>query len=367
MDSPYHKQHKPDRETLLQRRRRRFALLTLAGLLILWGLVYGLTSGAFKEILPQKDSESPEPNSTSSKAEATVPTDSAAMHAHRAYEAFVAGLHQAERNDRRKGGNGFPSNGGTRGSANEGERFVFDPNTADSITLCRLGLPGWMARNVLKYRQAGGRFRRAQDFRRIYGMTDERYQALEPYIRIADSLATKPRAPQLLKVDLTEAEADSLARAKRPTKYSPGTLVDLNRADTTELQRIPGIGSGIAGAIVAYRQELGGYCRIGQLYEISFSGGRRLDTTQLANWFTVDPTAIRRVNLNRAGIDRLRQHPYLNFYQAKAIVEARQREGTLTNLRIFALLDEFTANDLARLEPYVCFSEQPVEGEGPSQ
>jgi hypothetical protein len=28
----------------------------------------------------------------------------------------------------------------------------FDPNTADSVTFLRLGLPPWMAKNILKYR-----------------------------------------------------------------------------------------------------------------------------------------------------------------------------------------------------------------------
>lgn len=42
-------------------------------------------------------------------------------------------------------------------------------------------------------------------------------------------------------------------------KYPEGTLVDLSEADTTELKKIPGIGSGIARMIVAYRKRLGGF------------------------------------------------------------------------------------------------------------
>lgn len=37
---------------------------------------------------------------------------------------------------------------------------------------CRLGLPGWMARNILRYRSKGGKFHKAEDFRKIYGMTE---------------------------------------------------------------------------------------------------------------------------------------------------------------------------------------------------
>ena len=62
--------------------------------------------------------------------------------------------------------------------------FDFDPNTADSATFIRIGLPHWMAHNALKYRRKGGRWRKAEDFKRLYGMTNERFALLEPYIKI---------------------------------------------------------------------------------------------------------------------------------------------------------------------------------------
>ena len=53
-------------------------------------------------------------------------------------------------------------------------------------------------------------------------------------------------------------------------KYPEGTLVDLNEADTTELKKIPGIGSGIARMIVAYRKRLGGFYDMVQLKEVNY-------------------------------------------------------------------------------------------------
>ena len=126
-------------------------------------------------------------------------------------------------------------------------------------------------------------------------------------------------------------------------------MLNLNHADTTELKKIPGVGSGIARSIVNYRQRLGGFYRIEQLQEI------HLDYRQLQAWFTIMPSEIRRINLNRVGIERLRNHPYINFYQAKALVEYRKKKGILHNLKPFALYEEFTESDLERLSHYVCF------------
>ena len=92
-----------------------------------------------------------------------------------------------------------------------------------------------------------------------------------------------------------------------------------------------------------YRQRLGGFYRIEQLQEI------HLDYRQLQAWFTVTPSEIRRINLNRVGIERLRNHPYINFYQAKALVEYRKKKGMLHNLKPFALHEEFTESDWSGL------------------
>lgn len=220
----------------------------------------------------------------------------------------------------------------------------FNPNTADSATFRQLGLPAWMARNILRYREKGGVFRRAEDFRKIYGLTEEQYTTLRPYIHIPATDSTDQR-PSLF---LADRRKDSLQQAK-PLKYEPGTRVDLNRADTTELKKIPGIGSGIARLISGYRQQLGGFYSLSQLEDID------LDYRQLADWFRIDTTAIRRIPVNRASVDRLRRHPYLNFYQAKALVEYRRKHGPLKSLKPFVLYEEFTREDLERIGHYLSF------------
>jgi hypothetical protein len=109
-----------------------------------------------------------------------------------------------------------------------------------------------------------------------------------------------------------------------PEKYPSGTLVDLNRADTTELKKIPGIGSGIARLIIGYRQRLGGFYNITQLQEI------HLDTTQLQSWFSIDTRAIHLINLNRSSIERLRHHPSGLVVTPATKVESMVCNTTLT-------------------------------------
>lgn len=271
----------------------------------------------------------------------STPNDIAEQNAARQeYEAFIASLEEKEQAPHKKQYASYE-----RKEENAPAVLApFNPNTADSVSFRRLGLPAWMARNILRYRAKGGKFRKAEDFKKIYGITEEQYATLSPYIYVAaedtarDTL--RRNVPQLYTPQPTRI-ADA--------KYPVGTVINLNRADTTELKKIPGIGSGIARLIVGYRQQLGGFYRIEQLTDI------HLDARQLHAWFEVNPADIRRINLNRTSVERLCSHPYVNFYQAKALVEYRKKKGKLTSLKPFTLYEEFTEADLERIKHYVCF------------
>ena len=132
-------------------------------------------------------------------------------------------------------------------------------------------------------------------------------------------------------------------------KYPEGTQGDVNSADTVELKKIPGIGSGIAGRIVRYRERLGGFYSLNQLEEVKHV------TPDLLKWFKLENDSIRKVEINKAGLDKLRAHPYLNFYQAKIIIEHRRKKGPIKSLSQLALYEEFAEKDLNRLSAYISF------------
>lgn len=217
----------------------------------------------------------------------------------------------------------------------------FDPNTTDSIGFLDLGLPSWMAKNILRYRAKGGKFRVPEEFKKIYGLTEEQYAILLPYIYINDASVKRDTVRLLAR----ESQRDST----KVYKYPSGTVIDLNEADTTELKKIPGIGSGIARMIVGYRRQLGGFYDIEQLKEI------QINTRELRLWLMIGKNKIQQLNLNKASIERLRAHPYINFYQAKVMVEYRKKKGSLKSLKQLALYEEFTEEDLKRISHYICF------------
>lgn len=220
----------------------------------------------------------------------------------------------------------------------------FDPNLADSIELLNLGLSSFVVHNIMKYRAKGGTFKTPESFSRIYGLSTDQFTMLKPYISISDSYMSKPVVAQNSHTFVERK--DTIARS---IKYPEGTLVDIGVADTAELKKIPGIGSGIAKAIVGYRERLGGFFSLKQLSEVDYV------TPEMMKWFVLNESPIRKININKAGLDKLRAHPYLNFYQAKVIVEHRKKRGQIKSLSQLSLYEEFTEKDLERIAVYFSF------------
>jgi len=158
------------------------------------------------------------------------------------------------------------------------ESFPFDPNTVSIDDLMRLGFSQKQARSIDNYRQSGGRFRRKEDFAKSYVVADSVYRRLEQFIQI----------PKL----------------------------DINKADSTAFDTLPGIGAYYASRMVSYRKSLGGYSFLEQLMDIPRFDQEKYD--QLKDLITVGPA--KPYPLWTLPEDSLARHPYLDRHSAHSIV-----------------------------------------------
>ena len=222
---------------------------------------------------------------------------------------------------------------------------VFDPNTADSSTLVHLGFKPWQAKNMVKYRAAGGRYRKPEDLKKLYGMTDSMFQALTPYIYIAREEVDSVAVDSLRK--------DSLPRWEEENK---DTILNLRTADTVELKMIHGIGSYRARQIVRYREQLGGFVSVEQVLEAK--GMENVDADSLLAHFWIDSVKIEAMNVNSVGVQRLSRHPYLRFEQAQAIYELRRKKIRLDSIQQLQQIECISAETLEKIAPYLNFDKK---------
>ena len=202
----------------------------------------------------------------------------------------------------RKNASHSPAVKAVRSQSRQVESFRFNPNTVSVEDLQRLGFSERQAQAIDNYRQKGGRFRRSEDFAKSYVVADSVYQRLAPFLDI----------PKL----------------------------DINRADSTALLDLPGIGPWFAGRIVAYRERLGGFSHPEQLLEIyhfdreKYDGLRDLITCQAPEPYPL-------WTLSEA---QLARHPYLTREEAHGVVLYRTHQPreacTLEGLKKAGVLSE---------------------------
>lgn len=179
-------------------------------------------------------------------------------------------------------------------------------------------------------------------------------KSYKPYHRV-DTIYLKPRYYRYSKSarkDYARDHTQSVSRDSQSTyqprhKITEGEYVVLNTADTTALMTIPGIGPYYARRIVQYGERLGGYVSVAQLHEVG-------DLPEgISKYLTIDNPSPRKLNVNSLSLEQLRKHPYLNFYQAKAILDYRRLHGPIKSLNDLRLSKDFPQAAIDRLLPYV--------------
>lgn len=223
------------------------------------------------------------------------------------------------------------------------KRCKFDPNTADSILLLQQGFKSWQVKGMLSYRRHNGVYKRKEQLKKLYGMTDSMYRKIAPYVVIDTMLFA-----QNIFTDTLDFE--------RVVKKD--TILNLNTADTTELMYIRYIGRATAVRIVMYRQRLGGFIDVEQLREIKGLSQTQIDS--IKSHFFVDTRDIVPMNFYHVSKERLTHHPYLTYKQADKLYTYHRMRHQVSSLEQLPNIyggGLFTPTDLKRLKPYFVFNE----------
>jgi competence protein ComEA len=91
--------------------------------------------------------------------------------------------------------------------------FYFDPNSLPDNGWRKLGLSAGQIRVIKNFESKGGRFYQKQDLKKIYSLSKEEYDLLEPYIRIKEQRTSNKNRNYL---------ADHTSRKDFVTHSGPG-------------------------------------------------------------------------------------------------------------------------------------------------
>ncbi len=220
------------------------------------------------------------------------------------------------------------------------ELFYFDPNTLSEEGWIKLGIREKTAKTIQNYLSKGGKFYKAEDIGKIWGLREDEIKRLIPFVRIAQNQKTNYTA------DINAKPYKNYEKPKNTITY-----VDINTADTSAFIALPGIGGKLANRIIAFRDKLGGFYKIDQVAE-TFA---LPDSTfrKIKDRLIIGNTTVKKLNINNAGIDELKAHPYIRYNIANAIIQYRTQHGqfsALSDLKKIMLITEEIYNKSA---PYL--------------
>jgi competence protein ComEA len=228
----------------------------------------------------------------------------------------------------------------------------FNPNHLNEAQWQELGMPGFMARRILNYRNKVGDFTYKAELGKIYDMPDSVFQLLYPYIQLPETRPDRYSRNQGIAASTRTAPNPNWANESRPRERFILAPFNINTADTTALKQIRGIGSKLSARIVKYRDVLGGFHSMAQMQEVYGLPPAIVDSLQkytfVPHTYTLQP-----VSLNKATADELKAHPYISSNLARAIVAYREQHGAYRQVGDVRQIKLVTPELYEKLNPYL--------------
>ncbi|MCS6795075.1 MAG: helix-hairpin-helix domain-containing protein [Raineya sp.] len=241
------------------------------------------------------------------------------------------------------------------------ELSPFDPNKISKEEWLKLGLNEKVAQRIENYRRKGGKFRKKEDLLRVYDFPEDLYQTLEPFIVIEGNVGQKkPKNQNFKKYAQKESKDFEHTFVRKDTTNKPLkdfqqkiSKFDLNKADTAQLKKLRGIGEKRAMNIIKYREKLGGFANLEQIHEVW--GLDSLAISSLKKYAYISANSWKKIAINTATVEDMKNHPYIGFRLANTIVNYRLQHGKFQNEADFAKIKAIDETTLQKLKPYLLF------------
>lgn len=131
-------------------------------------------------------------------------------------------------------------------------------------------------------------------------------------------------------------------------------LINLNEADSTMLEALPGIGERLSARIIKYRDRLGGFHDVAQLKEVY---GLQDTVLKLlaSRVFVSSNSTLKKLDVNKCNYADFRHHPYMGHAFAKSLVAFRQTHGEIRTVEDLYQLVAVKKEEIDRMKPYFSF------------
>lgn len=211
--------------------------------------------------------------------------------------------------------------------------YPFNPTFLNDYRAYVLDLPAEAVDRIAKFRNQGKWINSLKQFQAITGLEDSVMQRIEPFLKL----------PEFKKPNSSFGDK-SLSDNRNP--------IDLNTAKASELMYIRGIGPVKSKRIVEFRERIGGFAHMHQLYAVYGLDTQLVDA--IKEQFFIDQTrTIIKMQVNKASVSDLATIPGISFETARLIWLERRRVGEFTSWSQLRAIPVLQGTKFALIEVYL--------------
>lgn len=220
--------------------------------------------------------------------------------------------------------------------------YPFNPNFITDYKAYQLGISTTEYDRLRKYRAENKFVNSAVEFQKITGISDSLLAQISPYFKFPEWVS--------------KHKSKNFWKNNSPKKktLSSTEKIDINKASYEDLIEVYGIGPATANRILDFKEKLGAFVSLEQLYDIW--GLKPEVVFEIEKSFhVVEGQNFKKLNINKANMKSISDFPYFNYTLAKEIVTYRTMNNGITKIEDLTKINGFPVDKLKIIDLYLEF------------
>ncbi len=211
----------------------------------------------------------------------------------------------------------------------------FNPNSDSEEKLTKAGIYNNIAKRIVNFRNSGGKFYQKEDLLKIYGIKEDYYSKIEPYIII----------------NITNPVYKPFEKNQNQNFKTVKIKPKINEMDSTSLVNLYMIGEKLASRIAKFKEKLGGFYSLEQVKEVY--GINDETYIKLLEQINSETGKFEKIQINIISKENLAKHPYFGKKMAEIVINFRNQHGNFETSDDLLKTKVINQEKLSKILPYL--------------
>lgn len=220
--------------------------------------------------------------------------------------------------------------------------YPFNPNFITDYKGFKLGMSVAEIDRLLAFRKENKFVNSAEEFQAVTRVSDSLLVKISPHFKFPDWVKNKRNNFQNSSFSKTDYKKEKIQ------------MIDINAASKEDLIKVYGIGEALSDRILKQKEILGGFVSMDQMQDIWGLSPEVVE--KLNERFRVEKVPpVKKIKINDASLNELKQFPYFRYAIAKEIVTYRSMNNGINSIEDLTKIKGFPVEKVKTIALYLEF------------